>query len=109
MDSNPVYFSSSIFPIYKFNSLTNKVEEHYGPTIAWMSGFALAGVWAFLTTGSIMPEWFGVVLSIGIKLFILLSCIYLTQITKHSLASAITFVDSSTIKKAWLETKSTYY
>jgi hypothetical protein len=78
MDSNPVYFSSSIFPIYKFNSLTNKVEEHYGPTLSWISGFALAAVWTFLTAGSVNPEWFGVVLSIGIKLFILLSCVYFT-------------------------------
>jgi len=79
----PVFYSSSLFPIYKYNPELGHIEAHYGPATAWITGLFLLLVWAFCSTFALTPVWFGVVLSIGIQLLIMMSAIYMMSITRN--------------------------
>lgn len=108
MESRPVFYSDSLFPIYKYNPKLLNVEEHYSPTIAWAMGLALALLWGFCSTFAVVPSWFGVVFTIGMQLLLGLSVLYLTSLTKSSMLAITDFIDPGTVKKAWIETKRTY-
>ena len=49
MDSRPVYFSNSLFPIYKFNEKTKDIDTHHRPITSWIIGLIIIMLWAFLT------------------------------------------------------------
>ena len=61
-----MYFSPTLFPIYKYNPKVNDVEDHYEPTIALICGLVLLVFWAFFTNYQLDPEWLGTVVAIGI-------------------------------------------
>jgi len=61
-----MYYSSTIFPIYKYNPKVNAIEHHYGPTTALLIGLILLVFWGWFSNYSLRPEWFGTVISIGI-------------------------------------------
>lgn len=63
----PLYFSSAIFPIYKYNPNIQNVEEHYYPTVMWILGLGVIFAWTIYSTFSLTPSWFGVTLSILIE------------------------------------------
>jgi uncharacterized membrane protein len=84
---------------------TKSIEEHYSPTIGWISGLFLMLLWAFLSTYGITPSWFGPVFSIGIQLLIIISVVHLISLTKSNLLNKFEFVNEKSFKRAWLETK----
>lgn len=49
IEDEPVYYSMTLFPIFKYDASAGSVVEHYEPTAAWMAGIALLSFWAFLT------------------------------------------------------------
>lgn len=113
IDSNsfvykPIYFSPTLFPIYKYNPKTNDLEDHYAPTIAWISGLVLLLFWGFFSNYQLNPEWFGVIVVIGIQQLVLVTMISTRQMTTDSMDDAFEFIDQRTVKKAWIETKLSY-
>mmetsp|Transcript_25040 Transcript_25040/g.38852 ORF Transcript_25040/g.38852 Transcript_25040/m.38852 type:complete len:148 (+) Transcript_25040:3305-3748(+) len=108
-ERRPVFYSSTIFPIYKLNPQTNHIEPHYDPTVAWIIGLILLIGWGFFTNLHISPVWFGAVLVMCVELLILLSLIYLRSITLDSLKNATEFMDKQNVKKAWIASKMQYF
>ena len=107
-EKRPVFYGSSLFPIYKYNPVSMDIEQHYGPTLGWAIGCILCMLWAFMSTYGLTPEWFGAVISIGVQLLIILSCIHFVSVTKQSIANIAGMADGKTYRRAWLETKKTY-
>lgn len=66
MNQCPMYFSNTLFPIYKYNPRINDIEEHYGPTVALIIGLILVIFWGWFTNYQLKPEWLGTVIAIGI-------------------------------------------
>lgn len=64
--TRPVFFSASLFPIYKYDPKINNVREHYGPTVSWIAGSFLILMWSLCSSFAIEPVWFGVIFCIGI-------------------------------------------
>ena len=62
----PIYYSPTLFPIYKYNPKINDVEDHYEPAIAWIAGLVLLVFWGFFSNYQLSPTWFGVVVTVGI-------------------------------------------
>ena len=62
----PVFYSGSLFPVYKFNPKINNVEAHYSPLMSWVVGLILIFLWALYTNYAITPVWFGAVISIAV-------------------------------------------
>lgn len=109
LNMRPLYFSPTLFPIYKYNPKTNDVEDHYKPTVAWTAGLVLLVFWAFFTNYALGPEWLGAVISIGVQLLVLMTIISTRAITADSMDDAYEFIDQKTVKKAWLDTKRSYF
>jgi len=65
-NERPLYFSPTLFPIYKYNPKINDVEDHYKPTTVWICGLVLLVFWGFFTNYALGPEWLGAVISIGV-------------------------------------------
>jgi hypothetical protein len=97
----PVFYSGSLFPVFKFNSKKNIVEEHYSPLVAWIIGLFLILIFGFYTNYSLQPVWFGAVLTIGIQLLVLMSVIYLRSLTLEAAKSAMGFITPEVAKSAW--------
>ena len=98
----PVFYSGSLFPVYKFNPKINNVEAHYSPLMSWIVGLALTMVFGFYTNYSLQPEWFGAILTIGIELIVLMSVIYLRSLTLEAAKSAIGFISEDVAKQSWV-------
>jgi|LauGreDrversion4_2_1035121.scaffolds.fasta_scaffold1184845_1 hypothetical protein len=49
LKSRPIYFSQSLYPIYKFNEKTKDVEKHYMPISCWIIGLVILMMWSLLT------------------------------------------------------------
>jgi len=49
LEQKPLYFSATMFPIYKYNPISNEIQEHYGPTLFWVFGLAVLLLWAILS------------------------------------------------------------
>jgi len=49
VEDRPVYYSITLFPIFKYDPKKNDVEDHYTPTSAWIAGVLVLLGWAFLT------------------------------------------------------------
>jgi len=107
-DRRPVYYSASLLPIYKFNPITNDVEPHYGPTLAWTFGLFLLLLWGFVTNIQLTPKWFGAVITIGIEIIVVMSTVYIRALTLEAVYDAYDFMNEAIAKRAWLETKQSY-
>ena len=107
--NKPIYYSPTLFPIYKYNPRKNIVVNHYDPALAWIAGLILLFFWAFFTNYQLAPEWFGVVMSVGVELLVLITIISMRSITMDSLDSAYEFIDNNVVKKAWIQTKQSYF
>ena len=54
-DEQPVYFSTSLFPVYQFNPKLNDVRPHGASTGAFLVAFALMFFWAFVSNTQFRP------------------------------------------------------
>lgn len=45
----PVYYSLTLFPIYKYDPKAHDVVEHFKMTSVWLASLVLLAIWAFLT------------------------------------------------------------
>lgn len=104
-----MFYSPSLFPIYKYNDEIGDVEPHYGPAISWIFGLILILVWGYLTNVSVTPQWFGAAVTIAIQLLIMLSLIYLRSLTMQALRDVGDLINETTAKKAWCFTKKQYF
>jgi hypothetical protein len=93
-----VFYSGSLFPVYKFNPKINNVEAHYSPLISWIIGLVLMMMFGLYTNYAVAPVWFGAILTIGIELIILMSAIYLRSLTLEAAKSAIGFITPEVAK-----------
>lgn len=84
--TRPIFFSASLFPIYKYDPKISNVREHYAPTVAWIIGLFVALIWAFCSSYVVIPAWFGVIVCIGVELLMLISGIYMISITREALS-----------------------
>jgi len=108
ISSRPVFYSSGLFPIYKYNPVKKDIEAHYTPTVAYCLGLVTLIVWTFFSAFSLTPTWFGVIMSVGIQELLLISVLYLTSLTRANILSIADFMSPDLTKKAWLMTKKTY-
>jgi len=75
IEKRPIWYSTSLFPIYKFNPDNNGLEDHYAPTVALFSGLFVLLIWGFLTNIMVSPSWLGVAITIGIELVVMVATI----------------------------------
>ena len=105
IEHRPVFYSPSLFPIYKYNDEINDLEPHYGPAVAWIMGLILLLSWGYFNNVSVTPQWFGAAVTIAIQLLIMLSTIYLRSLTVEALRDVGDLINDATAKKAWIFTK----
>jgi len=48
-ETKPIYVSTNMFPVYKFNPKINDVEDHYDPAISFILGLVIAAFWGLIT------------------------------------------------------------
>ena len=109
IENRPVFYSPSLFPIYKYNDEIADLEPHYGPAVAWIMGLLLLLVWGYFTNVNVTPQWFGAAVTIAIQLLIMLSMIYLRSLTIEALRDVGDLINDATAKKAWIFTKKQYF
>lgn len=98
----PVFYSGSLFPVYKFNPKKNDVEFHYTPLISWILGLIIIVLYGFYTNYSLKPRWFGAVMTIAIQLLILVSVMYLRSLTLDAAKNAMGFITPEVARSAWI-------
>lgn len=81
LEQRPIFFSPAVFPIYKYNPTTNRVEEHYGPVFAWLAGLWLLMIWSYLTTFSVNPSQTGAMLNVAIMQVLIISIVYFMSLS----------------------------
>lgn len=59
IDDRPVYYSMTLFPIFKYDPKKNDLEDHYVPSAVWTAGIIILFGWTFLTAHQMRPEWIG--------------------------------------------------
>ena len=104
----PVYYSLTLFPIYKYDPKNHDVEPHIKVTGAWLASFVLLAGWAFLTAHQVRPHWVGVIILCLIVDLTLLTFMGAQEITLNSMIDAKAFIDEEMAKKAWLDAKAQY-
>jgi len=55
-----------------------------------------------------MPSWFGAIISIGVQLLFFVSFAHLTSLTRTNISNIMPFLNETTTRKAWIETKRQY-
>lgn len=76
--------------------------------MAWITGLILIFIYGFYTNYSIVPVWFGAIITIGIQLLVLMSVIYLRSLTLETAKSAMGFITPEVARSAWITTKKIY-
>lgn len=104
-DYRPIYFSSSLFPIYKLDPNTNNVVEHNAPIMMWIMGLIILMFWGFLTIIAVRPTWLGVVITIVVEMIALQSVVFLRYLQNNALERAFKYIDADIAKSAWLDSK----
>lgn len=51
----PVYVSPDLFPVFKFNPKTQRLEYYFAPYILIMAGFGIFMGWSFFANAKISP------------------------------------------------------
>lgn len=104
----PVYYSLTLFPIYKYDPKNHDVVEHYKVTSVWLASLVLLSVWAFLTAHQMRPHWLGVVVLSLILDLLQITFMVAQEITLNSMIDAKAFMDENIAKIAWLDAKAQY-
>jgi hypothetical protein len=108
IETNPIFFSPWIFPVYVYNPKKNDVVKNNGPAIAMLIGYVIMIAWSVLCSVWIEPYYVGVSLSILFELLLIISVLYLVSISQIHFKSVQSYVDSKLIRLAWLDTKKGY-
>jgi hypothetical protein len=105
MKTRPIFFSPWVFPIYVFNPSKQDVQANNLPAGAILGSFLLMIMWGVLATAWITPGDVGVSISILFEHLLLISVIFLVQISHLQLHKLKTFVDNKIIRRAWIDAK----
>jgi hypothetical protein len=79
--SAPVYVSPDLYPIYKFNPKTQRLDYYFSPYICIVVGFGILICWSFFANAKVAPHWFGAICS--------MATIYLGIITVMGIKSSL--------------------
>lgn len=104
----PVFFSPWIFPIFKFDPKKQDVVPHNLPGGCIILGNGVMICWSALATVWIQPVHVGVSLSILFMFILLLTIIFMIQISHLQLRKLSKHVDNKIIRRAWIESKNMY-
>ena len=54
-DKRPIYFSATIFPVFKYDNLNGDVDKNYEPSTALLLGITLMFIWALISNTQYHP------------------------------------------------------
>ena len=98
MQTRPVFFSNSLFPIYKFNERTREIDSHHKPVAAWIIGLNLIMIWGLLTNTQVNPKWFGAFITIVIEAIMVLTLVMARTFNILTLNDAFLYLDEKVSK-----------
>jgi hypothetical protein len=104
----PVFFSPWIFPIFRYDPKKQDIEKQNLPAQCLLASLVILIFWSVLATVWFTPTHVGVSLTIFFEMLLILTMIFLIQISHLQLKKVSSFVDNKIIRKAWLEAKQTY-
>jgi hypothetical protein len=81
MQTKPIFFSPSIFPIYIYNPKKNDVDPKNAPTIALMVGLITLLLWSVTCTVWIYPHNVGVSAGILFEEILIIICFHLISVS----------------------------
>jgi hypothetical protein len=108
MRSKPIFFSPWVFPIYVFNPNKQDVQPNNLPAGSILGSFVLMIMWGVLATAWLTPGDIGVSVSILFEHLLLISVIFMVQISHNQLHKLKPYVDNKIIRRAWIDAKQTY-
>lgn len=104
----PVFYSPWIFPIFRYDPKKQDIIKDNLPAACLLASLVIMVAWSVLATVWFNPTHVGVSLTIMFEMLLILTMIFLVQISHLQLRKVSTFVDSKIIRRAWLEAKLTY-
>jgi hypothetical protein len=108
MRTIPVFFSPWVFPIYIFNPKKQDVQRNNLPAGCLLGAFVLLLFWSILATAWFTPVHVGVALSILFENLLILTVMYMVQISHLQMNKLKEYIDNKIIRRAWIEAKGTY-
>lgn len=109
LNTRPVYYSANIVPIFKYHPESGRVVSHYNPSITAVAGFFVLAGWAFFVNTQVKPDWFGVLLIIGVEILALVSYVRVKSVTIESVNNVHKYLNDNIAKAAWLDAKKALY
>jgi hypothetical protein len=96
-DTKPIYYSLSLFPIYKYLPDTGAVL-HYKPTSSFMSGVVIITFWSFITAHQLRPMWVGPLFMSFIYDLVLLASLFAKAQTLSNLEHSMDYMTDDLVK-----------
>jgi hypothetical protein len=107
-ESEPIYFSPWVFPVFKYVAKKNDIQLRNTPTAFVFLSFALAMAWSFQCAVWIEPVSTGVSVSCLVEVLFLVFILYLSSFTPAMLEDIKMNLDQLLVKRAWLEAKNDF-
>lgn len=108
-NTRPVYYSANIVPIFKYKPETGRVVTHHAPGVTVVAGFFVLFGWALFVNSQVKPDWFGVLLIIGIQILALVAYVRVKSVTLESVNEVYKYLNADIAKSAWLDAKKALY
>ena len=108
IETKPIFFSPSIFPIYIYNPKKNDVDPKNGPTIALLSSLVILILWSVTCTVWVYPHNIGVSAGILCEQILIVSCFHLISVSSEQLHELTKEIDKKILRRAFLDSKQGY-
>mmetsp|Transcript_30109 Transcript_30109/g.29368 ORF Transcript_30109/g.29368 Transcript_30109/m.29368 type:complete len:438 (+) Transcript_30109:3-1316(+) len=108
IDQKPVFYSSMIFPVYKFEPKKNDIDPRNAPAISLIMSIVIMIIWSGFCTVWVAPLYIGVSIGILFELLFIVVVLYLVTITMMELRENMENFDRQISKVAWLDSKTNF-
>lgn len=107
-ETEPVYISPWIFPIFKYVAKKHDIEIRNGPVTIVLFSILLALGWSFQCSVWVTPTTTGIAVSCLCEVFFVVLILYLAAFSPVMLGDVKMSLDQLIVKRSWLEAKDDY-
>mmetsp|Transcript_3192 Transcript_3192/g.2146 ORF Transcript_3192/g.2146 Transcript_3192/m.2146 type:complete len:473 (-) Transcript_3192:2031-3449(-) len=108
IDNKPLFYSSMVFPVYKFEPKKNDIDPRNAPAVSVLISVIIMMLWSGSCTVWVAPYYIGVSVGILFELILIVIVLYLITITQNELKENMQNIDKKISKIAWLDSKANF-
>ena len=107
-EEEPIYFSPSIFPVFKYITKKNDIKLNNYPSFLILVFLFLSMAWSIMCAVWVTSFEIGIGVTCLVEVIFIIFLLYVASFTPELLEDVMPNIDQLILKRAWLEAKNDY-